>query len=92
MADVREAIDAIDGELVSLFAKRFTYIDRAAELKPSVGLPPRTADRVQQVLDQVRQHARQHNLDPDLLETIWRALIENSIAREAKAMGYDRDI
>lgn len=87
MVDVREAIDAIDAELVALIAKRFAYIDRAAELKLAAGLHARIPERVQQVVDQVRQHADVLNIDADLIEMIWRALIENAIAREERLMG-----
>jgi isochorismate pyruvate lyase len=88
MIELREAIDQLDQELIAMLAKRYTYIDRAAELKMRVGMPPRTIDRIKQVVAQVRQHAKDCNLDPDLIEVIWRALIENSIAREAKIMGH----
>jgi len=88
MGELRQAIDAIDTDLVALLAKRFTYIDRAAEIKLLVGLPPRTSDRVQQVIDQVRAQAIELNLDPDLIENIWSQLIENSIARETRLMDH----
>lgn len=87
MGELRDAIDSLDADLIALLAKRFAYIDRAAQLKPAIGMPARTTDRVQQVIDQVRTRASALNLDPDLIETLWRALIENSITREEKAMG-----
>ena len=89
MAELREAIDRLDQDLIAMIAKRFTYIDRAAELKSLVGLPPRTTDRVQQVIDNVRRLASDAHLDPDLIETLWRALIENAIERETRLMGRD---
>lgn len=88
MTELREAIDQLDQKLIAMIEKRFTYIDRAAEIKMHIGMPPRTTDRIKQVVDQVRQHAIERNLDPDLIEVVWRALIENSIAREAKILGH----
>ena len=89
MTELREAIDQLDQNLIAIIAKRFTYIDRAAELKLREGMPPRTTDRVQQVVDQVRRLAAEAHLDPDLIETLWRALIENAIEREARLMRHD---
>ena len=92
MGELREAIDALDANLVALLAKRFAYIDRAAELKPLAGLPPRTVDRVQQVVDQVRALAVTHAIDLDLIEKIWRDLIEAAIAREMQLMSYEHTL
>ena len=41
MADLRLQIDTLDAQLVGLLAQRVAMIDRAAELKPSEGLPAR---------------------------------------------------
>ena len=92
MGELREAIDALDANLVALLAKRFAYIDRAAELKPLAGLPPRTVDRVQQVVDQVRALAVTHAIDLDLIEKIWRDLIKAAIAREMQLMSYEHTL
>ena len=92
MGELREAIDALDANLVALLAKRFAYIDRAAELKPLAGLPPRTVDRVQQVVDQVRALAVTHAINPDLIEKIWRDLIEAALALEMQLMSYEHTL
>lgn len=88
MADVRVAIDALDRDLVEAFAKRFSYIDRAAELKLQAGLSARIPERIEQVVQNVRAHANERGLDPDLVEKLWRELIEASIVREENMMGH----
>lgn len=82
MADLRAEIDRIDGRLVALLAERAGYIDRAAEIKPALGLPARIDDRVEEVVEKVRARAMAEALDPDLAEALWRRLIDWSIARE----------
>ena len=82
MADIRAEIDRLDEELVALFAQRTAYIDRAAAIKETVGLPARIEDRVEQVVSNVRRHAVAHGLPPDKLEKLWRKLIDWSIERE----------
>ena len=89
MAELRAEIDRIDAGLVDLIAERITYIDRAAELKPGLGLPARIDDRVEEVVAKVRASAVARGVDPDLAEALWRRLIDWSIAREEVVLGSD---
>ena len=89
MAELRAEIDRIDAALVDLLAERITYIDRAAELKPALGLPARIDDRVEEVVAKVRASAVARGVDPDLAEALWRRLIDWSIAREEVVLGSD---
>ncbi|MCB2110618.1 MAG: chorismate mutase [Defluviimonas sp.] len=88
MADVRSEIDRVDAALVELLAERTGYIDRAAELKPALGLPARIDARVEDVVSRVRALAiAAGGPDPDLVEALWRRLIDWSIAREERKLG-----
>lgn len=87
MRDLRTEIDRFDRQLVEMLARRATYIDRAAELKPAEGLPARIPDRVEAVVQNVRNEALFQGLDPDLAEQLWRILIDWSIAREERVLG-----
>ncbi|MCU9850223.1 chorismate mutase [Defluviimonas sp. WL0024] len=89
MADVRAEIDRIDGALVALLTERAGYIDRASELKPALGLPARIDDRVEDVVAKVKARAMAEGLDPELVEALWRRLIDWSIAREEAVIGRD---
>ena len=89
MEDVRAMIDALDAQLVEALARRAAYIDRAAELKPDLGLPARIDSRVEEVVRNVRVRAMAEGLDPALTERIWRILIDWSIAREESRLGPD---
>ncbi len=82
MPSLRDHIDALDEKLISLLAERHALIDRAARIKARDGLPARIDHRVEQVVANVRRHAAASNLDPALVETIWRQLIEAAIAQE----------
>ncbi len=86
MTDLRREIDALDASIVELLVLRATYIDRAIELKPSEGLPARIPDRVEEVVDNVCETARDNGLDPRLVESLWRQLIDWSIDREASVI------
>ncbi len=89
MTELRAEIDRLDQELVALFAKRAGYIDRAAQIKSDVGLPARITPRVEEVVSNVRRHAQAHGLPSDMIEKLWRNLIDWSIAREETHLGKD---
>lgn len=89
MTEVRAGIDRIDTALVTLLAERMTFIDRAAELKTGLGLPARIEERVEDVVARVRATAAARGVDPDLVEELWRRLIDWSIAREESVLGGD---
>jgi isochorismate pyruvate lyase len=89
MAELRAEIDRIDATLVALFAERARCIDRAVVLKSQLDLPARIDTRVEEVVANVRRHAVTHNLPPDLVEKLWRRLIDWSIAREEASLGPD---
>ncbi len=86
MMELREEIDALDRELVALLDKRRGFIARAAEIKQAQGLPARITPRVEEVVARVRAEADRRDLDPDLVEVLWRHLIEWSIALEERAL------
>ena len=89
MAEIRAEIDRVDQDLVRLFAERATYIDRASEIKATVNLPARIGSRVEEVVGNVRRHAVTYGLPPELVEKLWRRLIDWSIAREESRLGPD---
>ena len=89
MAELRAEIDRLDEDLVRLFAERAAYIDRAAQIKAGVDLPARIGSRVEEVVANVRRHAVAQGLPPELVEKLWRRLIDWSIAREESHLGPD---
>ena len=89
MAEIRVEIDRLDEALVALFAERVGYIDRAAAIMLSAGLPARIDERVEDVVAKVRNHAASHGLPPDRMEKLWRKLIDWSIEREEAVLGPD---
>lgn len=89
MPALRAEIDVLDKSLIALLATRATYIDRAIELKQINGWPARIPDRVEDVVSKVCQSAEDQGLDPELIEQLWRQLIDWSIAREAKVIDLE---
>ncbi|MCT7666004.1 chorismate mutase family protein [Shinella kummerowiae] len=87
MAEIRENIDRVDHALMVLFAERWSFIRRAAEIKAGLGIPADVPERVREVRDNAHRNAETHALDGDFYEDIWAQLIEHAIAYEKAQLG-----
>jgi isochorismate pyruvate lyase len=81
MEELRDAIDALDVELVTLLARRQAYIERAAILKKDRNTV-RDEARIEDVVQKVLAAAKDKGLSPAIAEAVWRVLIERSILHE----------
>ena len=87
MAEVRAGVDALDRALVMLLAERVRYMDAAARIKPERAAV-RDEARIEDVVGKVRAAAERHGAPPEIVEPVWRLLIERCIAYEMDA--FDR--
>lgn len=84
--DVRAAIDAIDQEIVRGLGLRFEYVKAVTRFKKTEA-DVRAPDRYHAVLQARRAWAQQAGLDPDVIEQMYRLLLEHFIAEEMKDLG-----
>lgn len=82
MDDIRAEIDRIDTSLMQLFAERWGFIERAAQIKAGSGLKADIPERVEAVRRNARANAQKHGLDPDFYDDMWERLIRHAIAHE----------
>jgi len=68
------AVAREQNHLVDLIGERFSYVDRAWQLKRSPA-EARVPWRIQQVIDKVRTRAAEQGLPPELAEALWRQMI-----------------
>ena len=83
--EVRQAIDSLDAELITLLAKRQTLVEQAGRLKPrgdrqAVAAP----ERVAQVIAARRGQAAAAGLSPEVAEAVWQAMIAAFIRLETE--------
>jgi isochorismate pyruvate lyase len=83
MTEIRQAIDIIDHEVISLWARRFEYVKAAAAFKTDA-TAVRAPDRFAAMLAQRRQWAVDNGLNPDVIERVYRDLINHFIEEEMK--------
>lgn len=81
MQDVRAAVDALDDVLVPLLVKRSRYMTWAAKIKNDEKLV-RDEARIEAIVRRVRDLAQAQNGSPDLMENLYRAMMECYIAYE----------
>jgi isochorismate pyruvate lyase len=84
-ADIRTAIDALDQDLLKLFAQRQGYVRRIAELKQR----PDEAfdhDRIETMVAALKNRAEDLGLEADQAEQVWRVLIDWNVAYEKRTI------
>jgi len=86
MSEVRAEIDRVDDALLDLLAQRVGYIERAAELKPSAGIPANVPSRVSEVLARVGAGAQARGAPAELATRLWSVMIDWAIGHEAARM------
>lgn len=91
MDDIRAGIDALDRQLVPLLALRLQYVGAAAAFKPTeaeVVVPW----RIEAIVEKVRGLAAAEGISPDLMEELYRTLIDRHIAHEGRVWRGEEDI
>lgn len=86
LEEIRQAIDDKDSRIIRLLAERAELVAAAAVLKISEqGV--RDPGRVEEVISNVRNKAREAGLDPELAEQTYRTIINGFIQNELSLFG-----
>ena len=83
MQDVRGAINALDDVLVPLLVERVAYMTQAARIKQRAS-QVRDEARIEDIVRRVRQAALIEGGDSDVIEQIYRSMMEACIAFEER--------
>jgi isochorismate pyruvate lyase len=81
--EVRENINRIDQEIVELITERSRYVGQAAKFKKTTQ-DVKAPSRVEEVIYKVRTLAVENDIDPDIIERIYRTMIACFIDYELK--------
>ena len=81
MEDVRRHIDALDDVLVPLLVTRGGYMTQAARIKQDAG-QVRDEERIEAIIQRVRSRTAAEGGQPEVLEAIYRSMMEAYIAYE----------
>ena len=81
--EIRSAIDAIDLEVIQLIGKRFKYVKAASKFKVNEEAV-KAPERFKNMLLQRRNWASIEGLNPDVIEKVYRDLVNYFISEEIK--------
>lgn len=81
LEEVRGNIDRIDREIIKLIAERSTYVAQAASFKKNSD-EVKAPQRVEKVINKVRDLAHENNVNADIVENIYREMINSFIKFE----------
>jgi len=77
---IRKKIDGIDGNIVKLIAKRFSYLPAITKYKKELGLPLKCAKRELEILIRLEKQAKALKIEPDAIKSIFIAIFKQSRA------------
>lgn len=81
LEEVRENIDRIDDNIIKLIAERGSYVLQASEFKKSEeGV--KAPNRVEAVIQKVREKALEYGTNPDMVEALYREMIARFVRME----------
>ena len=91
LEEARAKIDEVDTEIVKLIAKRNDYIKQIVHFKTSVD-EVKAEDRIEDVINRVRQQAIDLDLSPNLINDLYvrmiDAMVESEIAEFNNAKSF----
>ena len=78
LEEIRAEIDEIDHTIISLIGRRFSYIHEIIEFKNNTD-EVWAKNRYSEVIMDRREFAATCNLNPDIIENIYRIILDHSI-------------
>ena len=80
--EIREAIDNIDEDIIKLIGIRFNYVKEIVKFKDKDRDSIVAKDRYNEVIENRRMLAIENGLNPDLIENVYKSLINHFINKE----------
>ncbi len=82
--EIRKAIDTIDKEIIELLGKRYGYVKEVIRFKEPNEKSIVAKERFDSVIESRREMAVKEGLDPDIIERIYRDLLNHFISEERR--------
>ncbi|HHP7237603.1 chorismate mutase [Longibacter sp.] len=82
LSDIRSRIDQLDQAIIELLARRQSAVDDIAAVKEEKNDDIRDPDRECELMDRLRDIARDNDLAPGLVEDLYASIIEHSVERQ----------
>ncbi|MCX8176472.1 MAG: chorismate mutase [Candidatus Bathyarchaeota archaeon] len=89
LAKLRKIIDEIDCKLARLLIERLKVVGMVAEIKREHNLDVYDVKRVEEVLANVRKVAENENFNPEVVEEVYRLIVNYCVKLEEKLLGLN---
>lgn len=76
LEQLRQQIDEIDTELLTLIAKRIAIMQSIGKAKKSAEKPIRDTEREEEKIEMLEKIAKEYNIPLKLITNIWKAFFE----------------
>ena len=86
LTELRQQIDEIDRELVSLFIKRMNCAAGVAEYKKEHNMPVLQTQRYDEIINERGALAEEIGLNPEFVKSVLRAIHEESVHVQVKVI------
>lgn len=87
LSEIRDKLDELDRKLVGIVAQRQRLIPEVAEYKKKNNIERYQPEREKEIIKSKRNLAENENVDPDLIEGLFKRIIKNSHKIEKEIMG-----
>ncbi len=85
---LRDKIDSIDTQILSLLAQRQGIVDDVVKLKKKHSIPVYHPAREEDLISKLRMQAKKASLDPDFMEDLYRVIIRKSRVEQTDKMEH----
>src|SRR5512138_1594911 len=83
---LRERIETIDRQIIALIAERLRIVEDVAEAKLATASPFRDREREGHLMTRLRAIAVEAGVDPHQIETMYRVVMDMSVAHQEQAV------
>ena len=83
---MRDEIDRIDSEILSLLARRQKQVEQVVALKKAHSMPVYHPAREEDLIYRLRSQAKTAGVDPDFLEDLYRVVLRQSRIKQTRKM------
>ena len=87
LKELRAHLDRLDTAMVYILAERMSLIPKVAEYKKANNIPRYQPDREKEIIKIKRELALKLDVNPDLVETIYKEIIKDAHRIETEIIG-----
>ncbi len=88
IAPMRDEIDSIDSQILSLLARRQAQVEKVVALKKAHSMPVYHPAREEDLIYRLRAQAEKTGMDPDFMEDLYRVILRQSRIKQTKKMEH----